>query len=74
MASRDGRPCARVHSLPQQRDDGNDDEPELLVASDWQLTDSDGSDADDDDGDGVASIERVGLYTAQGKAPAADIC
>jgi hypothetical protein len=66
------RPGARVHSLPQQRDDGNDDEPELLVASDWQLTDSDRPHTDDD-GDGVASSERVGRDSAQGKAPAADI-
>jgi hypothetical protein len=69
MASCHGRPSVHVHSLPH---DGNDDEPELLVVSDWQLTDSEWSDADDD-GDGEASSERVGRDTAQRKAPAADI-
>jgi hypothetical protein len=59
------RPCAHARGLPQQCDDEDEDEAE-------QLTDSDGSEADDY-GDGVMSSEPVGRDTAQPKAPAAEI-
>jgi hypothetical protein len=67
------RPGAHVHGLPQQRDGDDADEHVLLVASDCQLTDSDRSDADDTDGDGVASIEWVECDTPQPKSPASGI-
>jgi hypothetical protein len=68
------RPGAHAHGLPQQqRDADDDDEPELLIASDCQLTGFDSSDEDDVDGDGVTSIERAARDSTQRNAPTAGI-
>jgi hypothetical protein len=58
------RTGAHAHSLPQQRNDNDDDEPEQ--ASDW-------SDAEGDDGDVVTSTERTVRDTARRKGPTAAV-